>query len=183
MSTQSEILQRQSTAVGGLEANSQRLSKFVNGASHEVVETVDGVHYPTLRGLINEMRQQGGYRTYEITFFVHDLERYGQQAEPLFYMHVGENLVLPHNLNDSHFALRTPTGATTRYEIIVGELARYVVEFAPDEQVGVVIEHPDHDIEVPKNTSVEVNCLTSAYTSMGFSLRMKSLIAELPDPA
>ncbi len=183
MSTQSEILKRQSTAVGGLEANSQRLSKFVNGRADETVQTVDGVEYPTLRGLINQMRQQGGYRTYEVSFFVNDLERYAQEAEPVLYTHVGENLVLSHNLDDSYFALRTPTGATTRYKITVGELATYVVEFPANAAEGVVIEHPEQDVEVPKNTSVEVTCLTSTYTSAGFSMRLKSLIAELPAPA
>ena len=179
MSTQTDILQRQSEAVQGLEANAARLHQFLNGAVDDTVSTASGQEIPTLRGVIAAAREQVGFRTYEIAYSVEDLLRYQNNAQALFRTLAGTKVIVPARLNGSVFALETSTGATVRFSLTFGTLSTYVIEFAAGTNEGVVIEGPEVEVEIPKGTKIVLTCTTGAYTAAGFYMTGKLRVADL----
>ena len=179
MSTQTDILQRQSEAVQGLEDNAARLHQFLNGAVDDTVTTADGQEIPTLRGVIAAAREQVGFRTYEISYSVEDLLRYQRNSQALFRTLAGTKVIVPARLEGSAFSLETSTGAAVRFSMAFGTLATYVIEFAAGTNDGVVISGPEVEVEVPKGTKIALTCTTGAYTAAGFFMTSKLRVADL----
>lgn len=175
--TQTELLEEQRRLMDELQKHINALSAFNNNAADEPVTTESG-NIPSLRGLIEQIRQMAGFRTYEITWSGEALLRYASEAEPLLRCIHTRNLLVAPGLAGSYFKLATTSAQPIVLEVKWGDVAPFTVTFAANSDTGVVTGGPDvtDPIPMPAGTMVTVKMKSSAWTAAGLALAMTALI-------
>lgn len=178
--TQTELLEEQRRLMDDLQVHINTLSAFNNNAANEPVGTESGT-IPSLRGLIEQIRQLAGFRTYEINWSGEALLRYASEAEPLLRcIHTRDLLVIP-GLAGSYFRLGTTTAQPIVLEVKWGTLDPFTVTFAANSDTGVVTAGPTmtDPVPMPAGTMVTVKMKSSAWTAAGLAIAMTAMI-DLP---
>lgn len=174
MTTQTEILERQEATTIKLEVLEQILRKFLHGTSLESITTESG-QMPTLAALIEEIRQRAGYRRHEITYFVHDLLRYQQKAEPLFIVPAGRQLWFNPQLAGSYFRLQQgPSGAPITFELTLGGTVA-TITFAAGSTEGVVSGVAEM-VSIPAGTPIQLQLVDSSLQARSLSMLILGLV-------
>lgn len=173
--TQTEILEQQKLLVTQLGVQVGTISKFLNNDAATPVVTESG-QIPSLRGLIEEIRQRAGARRYEVNWSGEDLTRYAAEAEPLLRCIHTTGLYLPAALDGSYFRLATPTGQPVTLEVQWGADHKFTVTFAANSDTGVVTSDAYTDGVIPAGTMVTVKLKGSAWTAAGLAIVMVALV-------
>lgn len=179
--TQSEILQRQSAAVGQLEQNTARLNDFMHNPAGETVTTESGP-IPTLSGLVEEIRQRVGYRRYEICWSVENLERYANLAEAMFRtIHTAPLYVTP-ELVGSFFKLAQPSSQPLSLRLVWGQ-EQFVIHFAANATDGVVQSSTMEIVtQMPAGSTVSCFLVGSAWNARGLHMTVLGLVEAPTEP-
>lgn len=177
--TLEEAIDRINDASEVAEDNNLKLQQFIQGAVGDQVELDDGA-IPSLRGLIQQVRNQAGVRRFNITYSVNDLTRYEMGAEPLFGVVLGEDVTFSKNLGGCFWRLNVAPTQETSLKVMIGA-NRFDVVFAAGSHEGTVVGSPDDLIQVDRGTQVEVSLAGYARGAAQLRLTMELLItATLP---
>ena len=172
-----EVIERLNAAAEDTEASNLLLRQFIQGGQDEVVELDDG-NIPTLRNLLEEVRNRAGSRRFNINFSVNDLLRYEMKAEPLFGAIIGEDVVVDRALSSCIFRLNTAPTADIALQITLGE-NRFDVVFAAGSKVGVVQNGSAELINVPRSSALEVSLNSYARGAAQIRIMMELMIVEI----
>lgn len=163
-----DIIARLEAATAGAEASELLLATFVQGQVDDLVELPDGP-IPTLRGLLEEVRNRAGSRRWHIPYSVNDLTRFEMNAEPFFGIMFGENFIVDKALSSCAFRLNVAPTAEVSLKLMFGT-QRFDVIFAAGSQTGVVQNPSDDLIHFPAGTQLEVSL--NSYARGGSQLRL-----------
>lgn len=158
MATQTELLERQEAATVELETLKGILHQFLHGTAVQTVTTEAGV-IPTLSGLVEEIRQRVGARRNPISYSVHDLSRYEENAEPMFALVTDTKLYFLKTLANSYFRLLTaPSGASIVFTLTINGQAFSII-FESGSTTGTVVGVAS-DLEVPAGSLITLTLAT-----------------------
>lgn len=172
-----EVIERLNEAADDTEASNLLLRQFIQGQPDEVVALEDG-NIPTLRGLLEEVRNRAGSRRFNINFSVNDLTRYEMKAEPLFGAFIGEAVVVDKALSSCIFGLNVAPTSEVSLQINIGAY-RFDVVFAAGSKVGTVVGGSDDLIHIPRGAALEVTLNSYARGSSQLRLMMELMIEEI----
>jgi len=172
-----EVIQRLNEAAADTEASNLLLRQFIQGADDEVVELDDG-NIPTLRAMLEEIRNRAGSRRFNINFSVNDLTRYEMKAEPLFGAIIGEDIIVDRALSSCVFKLNTAPTADVALQINLGEY-RFDVVFAAGSKVGVVQNASEDLVNVSRGAALEVSLNSYARGAAQLRLMMELMIVQI----
>lgn len=174
MATQTELLERQEQATDELEALKGLFHSFLHGAANQSVVTEAGT-IPTLAGLVEEIRQRVGTRRNPISYSVHDLLRYEDNAEPLFALVVDTKLWFTADLANSYFRLlQAPSGAAISFRLTInGNL--YLINFAAGATTATVTGL-GAGIEVPAGSLITLTLNGPSYAAKTFAMTLVGLV-------
>lgn len=172
--TPEEVIERLNAAAEAADDNNLILQHFIQGDATEEVVLEDGT-IPTLRGVIEEMRNQAGQRRMVFTYSVNDLTRYEMKAEPLFGALLGEAVKVDKALALSLFRLNVAPTAQVSFEILAGG-TRFDVVFNAGQTVGTVVNPSADIVSFPRGTNIEVYLTGYARSSSQLRMSLEFLI-------
>lgn len=179
--TQQTLLEEQQRLVGVLSNQVGSLHEFLNNPANVMVQTESGP-IPSLRGVIEQMRLQSGYRTYTVDVSRESLARYAGGAEPLGrIVHLVPVYVSP-GLPGAAFRLGTPTGQAVEIDVTWGS-ATFKVRFAANSDTGAVVESSiSEPTLMPSGTMVTFKVNGAVWTAAGLVMAIPAQI-DLPPEA
>lgn len=172
-----EVIERLNAAAEDTESSNLILRQFIQGGQDEVVELEDG-NIPTLRNLLEEVRNRAGSRRFNINFSVNDLTRYEMKAEPLFGAIIGEDTIVDRALSSCVFKLNTAPTADIALQINLGD-NRFDVVFAAGSKEGVVQNGTADLINVPRGAALEVALNSYARGAAQLRIMMELMIVQI----
>jgi len=180
--TQQALLEEQQRLVGVLNDQVATLHGFLNKPAGETVQTESG-SIPSLRGVIEQIRLQSGYRTYTVDINRETLGRYAGGAEALGrIVHLIPVYVSP-GLPGAAFRLGTTTAQAVDLDITWGS-ATFKVRFAANSDTGVVVDSSiSEPTLMPAGTMVTVKVNGAVWTAAGLVMAIPAQIDLLPDVA
>lgn len=179
--TQTEILEKQAAEIAKLTSHVATLSAFLNNDAATMVTTESG-QIPSLRGVIEQIRQQAGNRVETIVWSGEDLTRYGASAEVMLRSINLRPLQITPDLAGSSFRLETATGQPVVLELNWNG-NKFTVTFPANSNVGAVTAADITEVTaVPAGSMLTVRMTSAAWTAAGMALAVGGMIDIPSEP-